>query len=359
MFDHSAAAADATMPLLHPSKAWRAASLVLTLAALAASTVPLPSSCSHTKPIPPISKNEARAMLGFAYSAYCPAMEVKNWTCHWCRKLAPDRLERIRVLYEPISRMRYLVALRHEDALSGTQHWVISFRGTVGDGDKLTLYRNIFFARNSTLAPLRMSSAFPSADAPPPTAHGGFYAQWNLARPNLLQALKELGAVPQRDHLYLTGHSSGAALSVMAAFDLVASPEIPLESRWEASRVSIFNFGMPPVGGPAFASAYERIGLGRRTWRLVHEAEEVPHIRFGSGFVHVGREIWERADGTWILCGAASPATGSARNCQITPPWTQDESCSASVPRERLTHDDHHYYLLEDAMAGEPFGCTQ
>ena len=44
---------------------------------------------------------------------------------------------------------------------------------------------------------------------------------------------------------------------------------------------------------------------------------------------------------------------------EALPPWTQDESCSASVPRERLTHDDHHYYLLEDAMAGEPFGCTQ
>jgi hypothetical protein len=62
---------------------------------------------------------------------------------------------------------------------------------------------------------------------------------------------------------------------------------------------SIYTFGMPRCGGPAFAQAYEA-SLGSRTYRLVHGDDIVPTVPPSeAGFRHVGRLLKCSHDGSF------------------------------------------------------------
>jgi len=84
--------------------------------------------------------------------------------------------------------------------------------------------------------------------------------------------------------LYVTGHSLGAALAVLAAFRL--QPK-------EATEVSaVYTYGLPRVGGQAFVGQYEPI-LGDKTFRLINGDDPVPSVPPTEilGFRHVGRSL--------------------------------------------------------------------
>jgi triacylglycerol lipase len=108
--------------------------------------------------------------------------------------------------------------------------------------------------------------------------HQGFDEALEVAWDDIVSALKQSQPIPR---LYITGHSLGAALAALCAYrttnELGLMPE------------AVYAFGMPRVGTPDFAAAYNK-QLGSRTYRLIHGDDVVPTVpptRFG--FCHVGR----------------------------------------------------------------------
>jgi hypothetical protein len=110
--------------------------------------------------------------------------------------------------------------------------------------------------------------------------HGGFLNAfvpvWRLTRfPQLLRA----AATPGKP-IWFTGHSMGAAFSLLAAVYWLGQG---------GSAQGVYLYGAPRVGNLDFASDYDRL-MGQRTFRLVNFVDPITHIPlFAGGFVHVGR----------------------------------------------------------------------
>ena len=101
--------------------------------------------------------------------------------------------------------------------------------------------------------------------------------------------------------VFVTGHSLGGALAVIAASSLVDAG-IPV--------AGVYTFGMPRAGSESFQRAYDA-RLGDVTYRLVHGTDIVPSVPpTGLGFHHVGRSLrcvsWAKCDPS-----ALTPTPGS------------------------------------------------
>ena len=108
--------------------------------------------------------------------------------------------------------------------------------------------------------------------------HIGFTSALDAAWPQIEPLLRG-----QRGPAWFVGHSLGAALAALGA--LRASEALGIAAE------AVFAFGMPRVGGEAFAERYEA-ALGGRTLRLVHGQDVVPRVPpSGLGYRHVGRRL--------------------------------------------------------------------
>jgi hypothetical protein len=149
--------------------------------------------------------------------------------------------------------------------------------------------------------------------------------------PGFAQALAAVleplvAAIPTRGRLLVTGHSLGAALAVLAAFHLQEKLASPIHVD------AVYAFGLPRVGGPAFAAAYEP-ALGARTHRLVNGDDPVPAVPFARlGYVHVGRRL------SCPHAGTFDPAAHPAGTADNDPSFTQVETDNAGHMIEELLH---------------------
>jgi predicted lipase len=101
--------------------------------------------------------------------------------------------------------------------------------------------------------------------------------------------------------LFITGHSLGAALAVLAAQRADAAGTPPK---------AVYVFGMPRTGGEQFRTAYDG-RLGQTTYRLVHGVDIVARVPMsGIGFRHVGR-VLQCKSGEQFNSAAAFAALGA------------------------------------------------
>lgn len=99
----------------------------------------------------------------------------------------------------------------------------------------------------------------------------------------LLDGLQGGPSDPQHVPLYVTGHSLGGALAVLAAERLTACGYPVME---------VHTFGGPRVGDYAWAQAYEA-RLGRRTWRHAYCCDIVTRVPWlWQGYWHVGQHVY-------------------------------------------------------------------
>ena len=111
-------------------------------------------------------------------------------------------------------------------------------------------------------------------------AHFGFEAAVHAVWGDLAAALKKRTTQP----LFITGHSLGGALAVIAAERIARELKI--------MPAGVYTYGAPRVGAAAFRSAYAAAGLAERTFRLVHGHDVIPTIPPSRlGFRHVGRML--------------------------------------------------------------------
>jgi triacylglycerol lipase len=110
--------------------------------------------------------------------------------------------------------------------------------------------------------------------------HEGFGEALNAVWSDIIAALEQSKPISR---LLTTGHSLGAALAALCASRLTRETGVTAEA--------IYGFGMPRVGNPAFAAAYNAL-LGDRTYRFVYGSDIVPTVPPAeSGFSHVGRYL--------------------------------------------------------------------
>ncbi len=110
-----------------------------------------------------------------------------------------------------------------------------------------------------------------------PKVHRGFLEAAEEILP-LVSAEAETAA-----QFFLTGHSLGGAVAVLLAWKLA---QRGLNVR------AVYTFGGPRVGDWRFRLEYER-ALGRRTFRVVNQADIVPRVPLWLlGWRHVGRELF-------------------------------------------------------------------
>lgn len=109
--------------------------------------------------------------------------------------------------------------------------------------------------------------------------HRGFEDAIDAVWTDISSALK-----PAAQPLFITGHSLGGALAIIAAERLRRELKIDV--------TGVYTFGAPRVGSAAFAGLYNACGLGDRSYRLVHGLDIVPTLPPSAlGFRHAGRMI--------------------------------------------------------------------
>jgi hypothetical protein len=152
--------------------------------------------------------------------------------------------------------------------------------------------------------------------------HRGFLQEWQSLSSGVLSDVQSM--VSQYGApVFVTGHSLGAAVSILAAMDIITSI---------TADVTVYNFGEPRVGNPMFAAwAASQLQAGMQ-FRVTHQRDPVPHVPPEDfGFLHCPHELWYDNDGDTQYS-----------NCNDSP-TAEDPACSDSVIPFGI--DDHLLYL--------------
>jgi hypothetical protein len=142
---------------------------------------------------------------------------------------------------------------------------IVAFRGTLpySTGDQQTSQEML-----SIEDWLNDANARPAADPDLGSVHGGFEAALQSVWPALMQQIKAwqaAGRLGPNPKVYVTGHSKGGALAMLAAVKLKAA-KLPV--------TEVDTFGAPRVGGTDFAAKYAGItGIRYETTQ-----DLVPHV---------------------------------------------------------------------------------
>ena len=112
--------------------------------------------------------------------------------------------------------------------------------------------------------------------------HDGFLDAYESIIADLSVHLREVVGTRK---VFVTGHSLGGALAILAALEL---------KRQKFDIAQVYTFGQPRVGNAAFKRLYEW-SLGAATFRVVHEEDIVarlPHLpQFTDPYRHVAVEV--------------------------------------------------------------------
>ncbi len=146
---------------------------------------------------------------------------------------------------------------------------IIAFRGTTAD------------TTDSAKQMLSVEDWLNDADYAPRTdpqlgqVHGGFKAAFDNVWPGLVQQIKTwqaAGKITPATRVYVTGHSKGGALAMLAALKLKADKLLPV--------TEVDTFGSPRVGGTDFAAKYAAAGINGL--RYENDQDLVPHVPLNS-----------------------------------------------------------------------------
>ncbi|GLD93593.1 hypothetical protein PINS_up002185 [Pythium insidiosum] len=124
-----------------------------------------------------------------------------------------------------------------------------------------------------------------------PRVHSGFWNAYASVRGELREVIRLVLDENPGVAVYITGHSMGGALAVLAAYDLAVNMSM---------KVSMFSFGGPRVGNPSFVRLYDKCIPA--SYRVVMDGDIVPGVPdFWGLYQHVGTEIAIDLEGNLIV----------------------------------------------------------
>lgn len=222
--------------------------------------------------------------LHISAASYCDIDQLTNWNCKHC---LPE------ILVQAIIPDESTIIIARDSVQNAT---VFAFRGSVNVENWIS---NLQF---SVIAPYEDSDI---------KVHKGLYHEY-------LRYKDEISAylVPG-DKIVLTGHSSGAAVSMFFAYDIYKDYD-----------VVVYTFGKPRIGNAKFAESANAI----THFRVTHADDIVPHIpEEVIGYRHTGVEVWNYDD-----------TSNNYKVCEDN----EDKSCSNScAPLHCTSIPDHLFYL--------------
>ena len=163
---------------------------------------------------------------------------------------------------------------------------VIVFRGTLAGG--LNYFQNVATDARPIPRGLALGNAPRMENA---KVHNGFQRDYNKLRPKILEAMAEAGG----KRVFVTGHSLGAALATICAFDL--------SKNYSGNFASISSIvsGSPRVGDEGFQRAFSRVA-GNHLRVAIHgdPVTNTPGKLGVHNYTHVGRTLYITSDGDLI-----------------------------------------------------------
>lgn len=196
---------------------------------------------------------------------------------------------------------------------SGDQDVVLAFRGT---DDIMDWIANLNFAQ---------------VDALGGRVHRGFYETLQTVWKQAAEGLDQLYDKQRNPRLWITGHSLGGALAVLASKTI--SPVLPI--------AGTFTFGQPRVGDENFANSYEP-----RLIRLVTAKDAVPQVLLGdlsNWYRHLGTEEWRFGqEGEWDRATGLEQIIGGILEIASNLPWGSVFDVGAIQKHVQTVLDDHN-----------------
>lgn len=191
----------------------------------------------------------ANSEIYYSSAAYCAVSkqtELANWKCKPCEKSA---VSMITVFAQSTARG----FIGYEAA---KKRIVLAFSGTPGNSI-------LTWAANINALPVNMNSICSGC-----TLHSGFYNGYLSVRSKFLAGLRTILAKYPNTPIFVTGHSLGGAQAVMAMADLAKMGYKLYHTH--------HTYGAPRPGNEKFAAFVN--GLGTNLYRLVNNADIVPHV---------------------------------------------------------------------------------
>ena len=149
---------------------------------------------------------------------------------------------------------------------------IVAFRGTLPDvGDTADNSKQMLAIEDW----INDANYTPQADPKLGQVHAGFKGAFDQVWPAMQQqivAWQKAGKIGPHTKVYVTGHSKGGALAMLAALTLTGEKLLPV--------TEVVTFGAPRVGGPDFAAKYAAAGIN--DVRYENYQDLVPHVPLNS-----------------------------------------------------------------------------
>jgi hypothetical protein len=150
----------------------------------------------------------------------------------------------------------------------------------------------------------------------------GFYKLYEKLYPYIYDEIDKLSKKYKTNNLLLTGHSMGASIGSLFAYNLSKS----------IYNITLVTFGSPRVGNYDFVQDFFTQKI--LSLRITHYYDIVPHLpQYNLNYHHLTNEIWYNENNTdYKICN----------NINLN----EDDTCSNSCyPRSCTSIHDHLYYL--------------
>lgn len=196
---------------------------------------------------------------------------------------------------------------------AGDRDVVLAFRGT---DDILDWIANLDFAQ---------------VDALGGRVHRGFYQALQSVWKQAAEGLDKVYDKERKPRLWVTGHSLGGAMAVLASKTI--APILPI--------AGTFTYGQPRVGDENFANSFQS-----KLIRLVTLRDAVPQVLLGdmsNWYRHLGTEEW-RFDhaGKWDRTTGLESIIGGIMAIASNLPWGSSFNVEAIQNHVKTVLDDHN-----------------
>jgi len=228
--------------------------------------------------------NIAERNLQLSAATYCSAEKIRSWDCIHC---VPG------ITLQDVIIDDTNIIIARDEVQNAT---VFAFRGS---SDIQNWISNFEF---------ELTSPYPDKSI---KVHKGLHNEYLKYQDTLIHYLPA-----PNTKVIITGHSSGAALSMFMAYDI-----------YKLYDVSVYTFGKPRIGNGAFAESASPI----QHYRITHMNDIVPHVpEEFFGYRHTTTEIWYYND------------ANDYKICKTN----EDPNCSNScAPLHCDSINDHLYYM--------------